>query len=146
MFLRDVVYLVCQPLSVLFQKSLIEGIVPSQWLKACITAIHKKGAKHLFENYRPISITSNICKLMESIMRDKVLGHMEFNQVFEWNKFMLFLRQYDKSFVMYGRLDKLHWRWTPNIYIYRFCEIVRPCSSSTSLAENQEFRNSWDDS
>ena len=80
MFLKNVADLVSQPLSVLFQKSLIEGIVPSQWLKACITAIHKKGAKNLFENYWPVSITSIICKLIES-MRDKVVGHMENNQL-----------------------------------------------------------------
>ena len=50
-FLKNVADLISQPLSILFQKSLIEGIVPSQWLKACITAIHKKGAKNIFENW-----------------------------------------------------------------------------------------------
>ena len=79
-FLKNVAD-ISQPLSVLFQKSLIEGIVPSQWLKAFITAIHKKGAKNLFENYRPISITSIVCKLMESIIRDKVLDHMVSNNL-----------------------------------------------------------------
>ena len=29
------------PLRILYNKSLIEGVVPSQWLEACITAIHK---------------------------------------------------------------------------------------------------------
>ena len=81
MFLKIVADLISQPLSVLFQKSSIEGNVPSQWLKACITAIHKKGVKSLFENYRPLSITSIICKLMESIMRDKAVGHMESNHL-----------------------------------------------------------------
>ena len=80
-FLKNVADLISQPISILFQKSLIEGIVPSQWLRACITAIHKKGAKNIFENYRPVSITSIICKLMESIIRDKVVGHMERNNL-----------------------------------------------------------------
>ena len=30
------------PLGILYNKSLIEGVVPSQWLESCITAIHKK--------------------------------------------------------------------------------------------------------
>ena len=85
-FLKNVADIISQPLSVLFQKSLIEGIVPSQWLKACITAIHKKGAKNLFENYRPISITSIVCKLMESIIRDNVLDHMVNNNLLSKNQ------------------------------------------------------------
>ena len=56
--------------------------MPTQWLEACITAIHKKGLKNLFENYRPVSITSIICKLMESIVRDKIVMHMENIQLF----------------------------------------------------------------
>ena len=52
---------------------------------------------------------------------------------------------YDKSFVVYGRLDELHWKWTPNWHhIYRFCESVRPRSTLTSVAENQKFGNRWD--
>ena len=70
------------PLSVLLQKSLNEGMVSPKWLEACITAIHKKGKKNLFENYRPVSITSIICKVMESIIRDKIINHMERNNIF----------------------------------------------------------------
>ena len=70
------------PLSILFQKSLREGIVPTEWLNACITAIHKKGDKSVPGNYRPISITSIICKIMESLVRDKLVEHMERNNLF----------------------------------------------------------------
>ena len=80
--LKNVADLITEPLSTLFEKSLNEGIVPAQWLEACITAIHKKGLKNLFENYIPVSITSIICKLLESIIRDKIVMHMENNQLF----------------------------------------------------------------
>ena len=46
----------CVPLRIQFNKSLNEGVVPSQWLEACITAIHKKGLKCEVGNYRPVSI------------------------------------------------------------------------------------------
>ena len=41
-FLYSLADILCIPLKMLFNKSLREGIVPSQWLEACITAIHKK--------------------------------------------------------------------------------------------------------
>ena len=78
-FLKNVSDLITVP--ILFQKSLCECIVSSQWLEACVTAIHKKGKKNIFENYRPISITSIICKLMESIIRDKIVTHIHRNNL-----------------------------------------------------------------
>ena len=56
-FLINVADLINFPLARLFQKSLIDGVVPPQWLAASVTAIHKKGAKNIPENYRPLSIT-----------------------------------------------------------------------------------------
>lgn len=70
------------PLSIIFQKSLNEGILPSDWLKGCVTAIFKKGDKSLPENYRPISITSIICRIMESLIRDYLVEHMTQNNLF----------------------------------------------------------------
>ena len=70
------------PLAILFQKSLREGVVPSQWLEASVTAIHKKGPKNYSENYRAVSITLILCKLMESIVRDKLVCHMMENKLF----------------------------------------------------------------
>ena len=76
LFLRSIADLISLPLSILFQKSLQEGILPSEWSRACITAIHKKGEKGIADNYRPVSMTSIICKVMESLVRDKLVGHM----------------------------------------------------------------------
>ena len=57
-FLINVADLINVPLARLFQNSLTDGVVPPQWLVASVTAIHKKGAKYIPENYRPVSITS----------------------------------------------------------------------------------------
>ena len=43
--LKNVADLINTPLPILFQKSLNKGLVPCEWLEACITAIHKKGLK-----------------------------------------------------------------------------------------------------
>ena len=74
--LKKLCDMIKEPLAILFQKSLREGVVPSQWLEASVTAIHKKGLKNYFEHNRAVSITSVICKLMEPIVRDKLVCHM----------------------------------------------------------------------
>ena len=56
------------------------------WRKAVITAIYKKGMKSLTENYRPISITSVVSKLMESIVRDTIMAHMMKNNLITDNQ------------------------------------------------------------
>ena len=55
---------------------IFDGVVPPHWLVASVTAIHKKGAKNISENYRPVSIISIVGKLMESIARDNLVAHM----------------------------------------------------------------------
>ena len=69
------------PLSVLFNKSLNSGKVPCEWKLANVTPIFKKGNKSLPGNYRPISLTSVVCKLMETIIRDKIVNYLEENNI-----------------------------------------------------------------
>ena len=57
-------------------------MVLSQWIEDYITAIHEKGIKNVVENYRPISITSVVCKIMESIIRDHLVEHMVSSNLF----------------------------------------------------------------
>ena len=57
-------------LSILFNKSLNSGTLPSDWKCANVTPIHKKGARNLACNYRPVSLTSIFSKLMESIVKN----------------------------------------------------------------------------
>ena len=48
----------------------------SHWKLAFVTPIHKKESKNVAENYRPISLTSVLCKIMESLIREHVLKHL----------------------------------------------------------------------
>ena len=70
--LKAMVNEVSLPLSLIFQQSLAQGQVPSDWRQA----IFKKGLKSEAGNYRPISLTSIVCKLMESLLKDTMVDHL----------------------------------------------------------------------
>ena len=74
--LNELSHTICTPLSIIYNQSIVSGTLPSQWKTANITAIHKKGNKSLASNYRPISLTCIVCKILESIIRDAVMKHM----------------------------------------------------------------------
>ena len=54
-FLRETAYNIALPLTLIFRKSLDEGVLPEEWKCANITPIHKKGLRSEAQNYRPIS-------------------------------------------------------------------------------------------
>ena len=69
------------PISIIFRKSLDEGRVPSMWKQAKVTAIFKKGNRTSANNYRPVSLTCLLCKLMETLIRNKIMDHMQENNL-----------------------------------------------------------------
>ena len=58
------------PLAIMFNLSLHEGIVPDEWKHANVVPIFKKGNRCKAGNYRPVSLTSVVCKILESLLRD----------------------------------------------------------------------------
>ena len=74
--LHEVSDYVSQPLALIYDKSLHERTVSSSWKSAHVCPVFKKGSKGDVGNYRPISLTSIICKLMESILKDAILQHL----------------------------------------------------------------------
>ena len=68
---------VVQPLYLIFSKSLRDGILPTMWKKATVTAIHKKGDRNLCNNYRPVSRTSVIVKMLEAIIKYELMQYFK---------------------------------------------------------------------
>ena len=63
-------------LSKLFTASFLKGYIPPSFKRAAIVPIFKSGDKCLPGNYRPISLTSVICKVYERIIRKQVFSFL----------------------------------------------------------------------
>ena len=65
------------PLSLIFTRSFEDGCVPSVFLKSIVTPVYKKGSRSNPENYRPISQEVIPCLIMERIIADKIMWHLQ---------------------------------------------------------------------
>jgi len=81
LFLRETAQSIAEPLPSIFRKSLEEGKVPEDWKTANVTPIYKKGPKLCAENYRPISLTSCVCKILESIIKHQMTTFLDSNSI-----------------------------------------------------------------
>ena len=64
------------PLTLLYNKSLKQGILPGTWKEAIVIVIHKKGSKQQACNYRPIGLTSVISNMLEAIIEHHIMNHL----------------------------------------------------------------------
>ena len=53
----------------------------TEWLTANICPVFKKGSRNMPSNYRPISLTSSCCKIMEHIIFHSIMEHVQHNNI-----------------------------------------------------------------
>ena len=66
-----------EPLTKLFNLTIATGIIPQDWRDANVSPIFKKGSRAQANNYRPVSLTSIIGKIMECFIKDNIIRHLE---------------------------------------------------------------------
>ena len=74
--LKECAHELAAPLSSLFKKSLECGRVPHQWKQSVVSPIFKKGSRNLASNYRPVSLTVIVCKILEDFVRSGIMDHL----------------------------------------------------------------------
>ena len=80
-FLKMISQEIAVPLAIIFRRSLDTGCIPYDWKTANVTPLHKKGSRSQVENYRPVSLTSQLCKVLESVIRDELVNHLDKNSL-----------------------------------------------------------------
>ena len=80
-FLKECRNGLVKPLTLLLRESMVTGVLPDVWKKAFVTPIFKKGSKLDPVNYRPVSLTCISCKMLETLIRDELVRHLEDNQL-----------------------------------------------------------------
>ena len=63
-------------LNIIFNISLKTSTIPTDWKEALITPIYKSKEKSDPSNYRPISLTSQVAKSMEKIIKKKIVTYL----------------------------------------------------------------------
>ena len=74
---------VAEPIKMLFDKILTQRQLPSDWKDAIVVPIFKKRRRDMTQNYRPVSLTCVICKILEKFIRDVglLLDHLMKNRL-----------------------------------------------------------------
>ena len=78
-FLKKCAKELSEPLALLFNMSFSNGIFPESLKLANIIPIHKKDDKTFVNNYRPISLISNIDKIMQKLIYQRLYLFLEHN-------------------------------------------------------------------
>ena len=86
LLLNNLADLMSIPLTIIFNASIQYGQVPKIWKKGIVTAIFKKGKKNLASNYRGITLTSVVCKILEKIIVEKIVKHLKTNHLDDKNQ------------------------------------------------------------
>ena len=75
-----------KPLEMIFKQCIETGVFPSEWKKASIVPIHKKGDKQTLENYGPVSLLPICGKILERLMFNKMLNFCIENKLISPNQ------------------------------------------------------------
>ena len=102
-------------LTIIFNRSLQEGSVPKDWHRADITAIFKKGTCHDAANYKPVSLTSLCCKLLEHVIVSNTVKHLERHKILNDSQHSFRAKRSCDTYIPYNMNWLQHWTSIPKL-------------------------------
>ena len=86
LFLKNIIANIASPLNIVYNKCLSEGFVPNEWKIAHVVPIYKKGNPQSPSNYRPVSLTPILCKVLERVVRKEMVSYLFDNNIIPKNQ------------------------------------------------------------
>ena len=81
--LKGITESIVEPLNIIFNKSMEEGVFPTEMKKADTVPLYKSKDKDDKKNYRPISLLLTVSKLLEKIMYSRTFNFLtKYNQIY----------------------------------------------------------------
>ena len=77
--LKELKISIVTPLTIVFNKSLTEGVFPTTMKKADVVPLHKGGTHDLKNNYRPISLLLTMSKILEKLVYKRTYNYLDSN-------------------------------------------------------------------
>lgn len=76
---KKIIDVIISPLTFLLNQSYMQGYFPTEFKKALVVPIYKKGDRGEVDNYRQISLLGSLSKLYEKIVATRITEHLENN-------------------------------------------------------------------
>ena len=78
--LKDAAGIIVKPLTYcIINLSLATGFIPTDWKAAKVIPLFKSGSTAEIDNYRPISILPSMSKILERVIYNQLMAHLEQN-------------------------------------------------------------------
>ena len=75
-----------EPLDLIFQSYMKQGKFPTEWKKANVVPVHKKGGKQIVKNYRSVSLLPICRKIFECLIYDNLFEYFIENDLISQNQ------------------------------------------------------------
>ena len=79
--LKQIKYIIMQPLTLIINQSLTSGIYPDKFKISKVTPLHKKDDRTAISNYRPISLLPTMSKIIERVIHSQLYAYFNENNL-----------------------------------------------------------------
>ena len=111
--------ILCQPLTTLFNDILSQGVYPSSWNTGYIKCLHKAGSHFDTNNYRGITICSNLSKVFSSVLLKRLNAYIDQQNIMKQEQigFKKGARTADHMFVLKTMIDMYINKKAGNLFV-----------------------------